>query len=353
MKAMILAAGAGTRLDPLTRNIPKPMVPIVNKPVMEHIVELLASHGFNEIMVNIHYLGHVIKDYFRDGSRWGVKIYYSEEEKLLGTAGGVRRVADFFDDTFIVIGGDDLADFNLTRLIRYHKEKRALATIVLSLVEDPSQFGIALTNERGRITRFVEKPKSELIFSNTANTGVYAFEPEVLDLIPSGEFYDFGLHLFPKLLQLKKPFYGLLSASYWSDVGHLEQYRAAHYDALNGRVNIKFPCPETRRYVWMGENVEIDDTAEIGYPVLIGPGCRIEAGAKVLEDSVLGPNCIVEQGAIVRRSILWEGAVVMRDTILDRCVVGAGCKVKSNAAVFDGVIVSPTPNHLNMRNSEH
>jgi len=345
MKAMILAAGAGTRLDPLTRNVPKPMVPIVNKPVMEHIVELLARHGFDEIMVNLHYMGDVIRSYFEDGSKWGVRLHYSEEEQLLGTAGGVMKVASFFDDTFVVIGGDDLADIDLSRLIRYHKDKRSLATIVLSLVEDPSQFGIALINERGRITRFLEKPKSETIFSNTANTGVYAFEPDIFDLIPTGEPYDFGMHLFPKLLQLRKPFYGLLTSHYWSDVGHLEQYRTAHHDALNGRVKIRFPCPETRRYVWMGDGVEVDPSAEIGYPVVIGPNSRIAAGAKVLEDSVLGAGCVVEEGAVVRRSILWDGAVVMKETMLDRCVVGAGCQVHSNAAVFEGIIVSPTRNN--------
>lgn len=339
---MILAAGVGSRLDPLTRLLPKPLVPIVNKPVMEHIVELLKQHGFNEIMVNLHYLGNMIRDYFRDGSQWGVKIYYSEEERLWGTAGGVKRCADFFsDDTFLVIGGDDLSDINLTRMLRFHREKRSMATIALSLVEDPSQYGIALMNERGRITRFVEKPKDEPIFSNTANTGVYLFEPEILELIPSGVEYDFGRDLFPKLLELRTPFYGYLTASYWSDVGHLAQYRQTHYEALQGRVQIRFPVPEIRKYVWMGEDVFIHSSAEVGYPVVIGNHCRIEAGAKVLEESVLGDHCVIEEGAVVRRSILWQGAVVMKGTVLDRCVVGMGCRVQSNAVVFDGIIVSP------------
>jgi mannose-1-phosphate guanylyltransferase/phosphomannomutase len=344
MKAMILAAGVGSRLDPLTRHLPKPMVPIINKPVMEHIVELLKRHGFTDIVMNLYHLSYSIKDYFGDGSRWGLRINYSDEESLLGTAGGVKRVESFFDDTFLVIGGDDLADLDLTRMLRHHREKKALATIALSLVEDPSQYGIALLNDKNRITRFLEKPKDATIFSNTANTGVYLFEPDILDLIPKGEKYDFGMHLFPKLLELKKPFYGYLTASYWSDVGHLESYRNAHYDALSGRVNINFPVKERRKMVWIGENVEIHPTAEIGYPVVIGDGCRIEAGAKVLEDSVLGSNCAIEEGAVVRRSILWNGATVMKETWLDRCVVGADCKVQTNAAVFDGVIVAPYRN---------
>lgn len=344
MKAMILAAGVGSRLDPLTRQLPKPMVPIVNKPVIEHIVELLKEHGFNEIMMNLYHLGDSIREYFGDGSKCGVKIYYSQEEELMGTAGGVKRVASFFDDAFIVIGGDDLADFNLTELVNTHRSKNALATIALAKVDDPSQFGIVLLDEEGRISRFLEKPKETEAFSNTANTGVYLFQPEVLDLIPDNEFYDFGKQLFPKLLELNKPFYGSLTDSYWSDVGNIESYRETQCDALAGRVDLSFPVKEQREKVWIGENVEIHPTAEIGSPVLIGNGCRIGAGAKVLENSILADGCTVEENAVLHGTILWEGATVMRDTWLDRCVVGTDCHVMTNAAVFDGVIVSPHRN---------
>jgi mannose-1-phosphate guanylyltransferase/phosphomannomutase len=341
MKAMILAAGVGSRLDPLTRNVPKPMVPIVNRPVMEHIVELLKRHGFNEIMVNLYYLGEQIETHFGDGSRWGVRIHYSKEDRLWGDAGSVKRCEHFFDDTFVVIGGDDITDLDLTRLLRYHKEKHAIATIALSLVDDPSEYGIALLNERGRITRFLEKPRGEVIFSNAANTGVYVFEPEIFDLIPRGVTYGFGANLLPLLLEQRRPFYGFLTSSYWKDVGNLRTYQQTHVDAMQGRVSLRIPYPETRKYVWIGSNVKIDPTAEIGYPVIIGNNCEIGPGAKVLEYSVLGDNCVVEDNATVQESILWEGAVVMRDTMLVRCVVGKGCRVKSNAAVFDGVIVDP------------
>lgn len=341
MKAMILAAGVGSRLDPLTRNVPKPMVPIVNRPVMEHIVELLKRHGFTEIMVNLYYLGDQIESYFGDGSRWGVRIHYSKEDRLWGDAGSVKRCEHFFDDTFIVIGGDDITDLDLTRLVRYHREKRAIATIALSLVDDPSEYGIALLNERGRITRFLEKPRGEVIFSNAANTGIYVFEPEIFDLIPRGVTYGFGANLLPLLLEQRRPFYGFLTSSYWKDVGNLRTYQQTHVDAMQGRVALRIPYPESRKYVWIGQDVKIDPTAEIGYPVVIGNNCEIGAGAKVLENTVLGDNCVVEDNATVRESILWEGAVVMRDTMIVRCVVGKGCRVKSNAAVFDGVIVDP------------
>lgn len=342
MKAMILAAGVGSRLDPLTRNLPKPLVPIVNKPVMEHIVERLASNGFTELMVNLHYLGDQIRGYFGDGSKWGIKIHYSVEEKLWGDAGSVKRCEDFFDeDTLVVVGGDDLADLDFKRLIRFHQEKKALATIALSLVDDPSEYGIALLNDRGKIVRFLEKPKGEVMFSNSANTGVYVFDRQVLELIPKGVRYGFGTNLLPLLIEQKSRFFGYLTSRYWKDVGSLKQYHEAHHDAMDGRSELTIPVPEVRKYVWMGENVQIDPSAEIGYPVIIGNNCRIEAGAKLKEYSVLGDGCVLEKNSVVRKSILWNGAQVMQDTVLERCIVGDNCRVKSNAAVFDGVIVDP------------
>ncbi|MBI3920774.1 MAG: NDP-sugar synthase [Armatimonadetes bacterium] len=341
MKAMILAAGVGSRLDPLTRNLPKPMVPILNRPVVEHILRLLARHGFTDIMVNLHHLADQIRNDFGDGDRLGVRIHYSEESELLGTAGGVKKVADFFDDTFIVIGGDDLADIDLSTLIKFHKEKQSLATLALALVDDPSEYGVALLNEHGRIARFVEKPKGEFLFSNTVNTGVYVFEPQIFHFIPQDRFFDFGRDVFPLLLQQKEPFFGCLTANYWCDVGNLAQYRQAHFDFLEGRVKLEIPLKEIRRFVWMGDNVRIDPSAEVGYPVAIGSNCTIGPKAKVLENSVIGENCVIESGAVVTRSILWENARIEADTTLHRCVVGTNCHVSSNAAIFDGVLVEP------------
>lgn len=341
MKAMILAAGIGSRLDPLTRNLPKPLVPIVNKPVMAHIIELLVKYGFEDVMINVHYHADMIQDYFGDGNKWGIRIHYSVEDKLWGDAGSVKRCADFFDGTFLVMGGDDLSDIDLNRLLKQHRDKKAVCTIALSLVNEPSEYGIVLINERGRITRFLEKPKGEVIFSNMANTGVYLFEPEIFELIPRGENYGFGHNVFPQLLEQKRRFYGYLTSSYWRDVGNLKQYRETHKDALQGKVGINFPIPEVKKYVWMGENVEIHPTAEIGYPVVIGNNCRIEANARVLENTVLADNCVIEADSVVRDSIMWEGTRVMENTMLERCVVGNACHVKSNAAVFDGLIVDP------------
>ncbi len=342
MRAMILAAGVGSRLDPLTRNVPKPLVPILNRPVMEYLIELLKKHGFNEIMVNLHYLADHIESYFGDGSKWGVRIEWSREDKLWGDAGSLKRVEKFFqDDTFLVIGGDDLTDMDLTKLVKTHKDKKALATIALSIVDDPSEYGIVLMNEESRITRFLEKPKGEVIFSNTANTGVYVFEPNILELIPHNVFYLFGKQVFPLLLDQHMPLFGHLTAAYWKDVGNLQVYQQTHKDVLAGRVDIAMNFKEVRKYVWMGENVTVDPTAEIGYPVAIGNNVTIKAHARVLENTVIGDNCAVEEHAVVQDSILWNGAVIRPGTHLERCVVGQDCSVQTDAAIFDGIIVNP------------
>jgi len=196
-------------------------------------------------------------------------------------------------------------------------------------------------NERGRITRFLEKPKGEVIFSNSANTGVYVFDQQIFDYIPKGTFYGFGHNLFPQLLEQKKPLYGHLTSSYWRDIGNLRIYRQTHIDALNGKVGLHFPMKEQKKYQWMGNDVQIDPTAEVQYPVAIGDNVVIEAGVQIMENTVIGNGCVVEIGACIKETILWDGAVVQRGTQLERCVVGTNCHVKSNAAVFDGVIVDP------------
>jgi len=341
MKAMILAAGVGSRLDPLTRNVPKPMVPIANKPVIEHIIEFLREHGFREIVINVHYLAEKITNWLGNGERLGVSITYSYEEEPLGTAGGVKKSEDFFDSTFLVVGADDLCDIDLRRVLAYHKEKKAMVTIALSLVDDPSEYGVVLTNERGKVIAFIEKPKGERIPSNTVNTGIYILEPEVLELIPNGQFFDFGRDLFPLLIDKKVPFYGYLALGYWKDVGNIKQYKEAHRDVLYKKINFKIPLKEVKPFFWQGDDVEIEPSSYIEYPVVIGNRCRIEKGARILEGTVLADECVIEEDAVVKRSILWRGAKVGKKTMIEGCIVGEECEVSSNAAIFDGIIVSP------------
>ena len=343
MKAMILAAGVGSRLDPLTRAIPKPMVPILNRPVIEHIVHDLKKHGFAEIRINLHYLGDVIQDYLGDGSQLGVQISYAQEDKLWGDAGSVKRSQDFFgSETFLVVGGDDISDIDLSGLLQLHREKKAASTIALTVVDDPSQFGIVITEGDGRITRFLEKPKGGDMFSNTANTGVYLFEPEVFNLIPAETFYGFGNNVFPQLLAEGRPLYGYLTHAYWMDVGNLKIYRQTNFDALNGRVALDMAGTQEVPGVWKGDDVQIDPTAVIMPPVYLGSNVTIGAGTKILENTVIADDCVIEAGATLRETILWRGARVSQGTHLERCVVGTNAQVQSNVAIFDANIVDPT-----------
>lgn len=350
MKAMILAAGVGSRLDPITRTVPKPMVPILNQPVMAHIVDLLARHGFNDIYCNTHYLAAHIEDYFRNHAIPGVDIRFNREAELMGTSGGVKRVAEdkgFFDkgETFLVAGGDDLTDIDLTAMLEFHKAKGALATIGLTTVDDPSQFGVVVLEDDGSISRFVEKPAPGTAPSNLVNTGLYLFEPEVLDLIPSGQFHDFGKNVFPYLLEQKKPFFGYEMSGYWRDVGNLREYRECHDDFFEKRLHLPLTGPQAREGVWIGADCDIHAQAEIVAPCVIGPRCVVGAGARIAENSVLGAGCEVGQGATVLHSILWDGARIASGTHLERCILGYGCHAASDAAIFDGVIVPAQAKH--------
>jgi NDP-sugar pyrophosphorylase family protein len=347
MKAMILAAGVGSRLDPLTRNVPKPMVPIVNRPVIEHLIEKLKKSGFDEIVINVHYLGGVIRDYVGDGSKFGVKIHVEQEDQLWGDAGSLKRVeAHFQNETFLVIGGDDISNIDISGLVAFHKDKKATSTIATTLVDDPSQFGIVLTDEDGRINRFLEKPKTGGAFSNTANTGVYVFEPEVFALIPSGVAFGFGNNVFPALLEAGKPLYAFHTQSYWQDVGNLQVYRQTNFDAINGKVQLGMPFTEQSPGVWVGEGAQIDPSATLEAPIVIGNNATVEAGASLLANTILGDNTRIESGATLKSTILWDGASVGANTYVERCVIGVGATVSSNVGVFDANIVDTRKAHV-------
>lgn len=341
---MILGAGIGSRLDPLTRSLPKPLVPIVGKPVMGHLIDLLKQHGVSEIMINVQYLGHKIRETLGDGAKYGIPIHYSVEEELCGDAGGVKRCEAFFrdggDDTFLVIGGDDLTDTDLSRVVREHKTKDATATLAVTPVEDPSEYGIVVLDDNGYITRFQEKPKKGAAFSNLANTGIYVFQTEVFDVIPPDTFFGFGNNVFPALMQAGRPMAGVPSDAYWKDVGNLAIYRQAQRDCMDGKCAVQFPVPR-RGDVWKAADAEIAADAAVEGPVTLGIGCRIGAGAVVGEYTVLGDGCVIEEGATVRDSILWPGAVVKAGTHLERCIVGEGVEVSSSVGIFQGLIVDP------------
>jgi mannose-1-phosphate guanylyltransferase len=350
MKAMILAAGKGTRVRPITYTMPKPMMPILQKPVMEFLVELLRQHGFNQIMVNVSHLAEEIENYFRDGQHFGVEIAYSFEGSIIdgqlvgeaiGSAGGMRRIQDFspfFDDTFVVLCGDALIDLDLTTALKWHREKGAIATVVMKTV-DPSEvssYGVVVTDEEGRIKAFQEKPSVEDALSNTINTGIYIFEPEVLDYIPSKEVYDIGGDLFPKLVEMGAPFYGIPMDFQWVDIGRVPDYWHAIRSVLSGEVkNVAVPGREVAPGVFAGLNVSVNwDKVDIQGPVYIGGMTKIEDGARIIGPSMIGPNCWICGGATVENSVIFEYSRLGPNVrLVDKLVYGRYCVDKTGAAI--------------------
>jgi len=323
MKAMVLAAGVGKRMRPLTDQLPKPLLPIANRPVMGYILEHLARHGFTQVIANLHYRGDDIVACFGDGARYGVDLSYSQEEKLWGIAGGVRRCKDFFgEDTFLVIGADDLTDMDLTALVQAHRRAGAIASIGLVEVEDTSEYGIVVTDEEGRIERFVEKPKGEPP-SRTANTQIYLFEPAVFEFIPPDTVYDFGFDAFPSMVESKAPFYGFCLPGYWRDIGSMKDYLAAQRDVLEVRVRARIEGEEKEPGLWFGKGCEVDPQAQLHAPVALGEGCHVRAKASLGGGTCIGSHVEVGEESWLWNTVVWEGAAVPPRARLERAVVTA------------------------------
>lgn len=347
---MILAAGKGTRVRPITQTIPKPMIPILQKPVMEFLVELLRQHGFDQIMVNVSHLADVIENYFRDGQKFGVQIAYSFEGRIeegemigeaLGSAGGMRRIQDFspfFDDTFVVLCGDALIDLDLTAAVKWHREKGAIATIVMKSVlpEEVPSYGVVVTDESGKVKAFQEKPSVEEALSTDINTGIYIFEPEIFKYIPSGEEYDIGSQLFPALVAEGAPFYGISMDFEWVDIGKVPDYWRAIQSVLLGQVkNVSIPGIEVRPGIYAGLNVAVNwDKVDITGPVYIGGMTIIEDGAKIVGPTMIGPNCWLCSGATVENSVIFEYSRLGPEVrLVDKLVFGRYCVDKTGASI--------------------
>ncbi len=339
MKAVILAGGEGTRLRPLTSNTPKPMMPIANKPMMEHIVGLLAKHGFDDIVVTVAFLANQIRDYFGDGSDFGVRMRYATEESPLGTAGSVRNASAELDDTFLVISGDVLTDIDLSAFVDGHRKANAAASIALKRVENPLEFGIVITDADGTIERFLEKPTWGQVFSDTINTGIYVLEPSVFDFIPEGEVVDFSGDVFPAMLERGDLLHGHVAEGYWEDVGTLEAYIRSHADVLDGRVRVDIGGFRMGTDQWIGSDVEISPDAIIEGPVVIGDSCRIEAGARVREYTVLGTDVVVKSDAFLERAVCHDHVYVGYGANLRGCVIGRNTNLRTRARAEEGVVV--------------
>jgi mannose-1-phosphate guanylyltransferase/phosphomannomutase len=339
VKAVVMAGGEGTRLRPLTSNQPKPMVPVVGKPCMEHIVELLLTHGMEDVIVTVAFLPQAIRSYFGDGESLGVNIEYSVEESPLGTAGSVRLASGKLDDTFVVISGDALTDVNLEKVVDFHRERNAAVTIGLKSVENPLEFGIVVTDDEGRIERFLEKPSWGQVFSDTINTGIYVLEPEVLRHIPTDRPYDFSKELFPLLLEMGRPLYGYVFEEYWQDIGNIDQFRQANFDALDGAVDLKIPGIRLRGNVWLGESVELDDLEQIEAPAFVGNYSRILPGATVAPYSVLGSSVTLREQARTSRSVVDSSTYIGRSAMIEGAIIGRGCDIGSHALIQEGAAI--------------
>ncbi|MGC1307706.1 MAG: mannose-1-phosphate guanyltransferase [Phormidesmis sp.] len=340
MRAVLMAGGSGTRLRPLTCDLPKPMVPVLNRPIAEHIINLLRRHGITEIIATLFYLPDIMRDYFQDGREFGVQMTYAvEEDQPLGTAGCVKSVAELLDETFLVISGDSLTDFDLQKAVAFHKAKRSKATLVLKRVANPIEFGVVITDAESQIVRFLEKPSTSEVFSDTVNTGIYILEPDILNYLPTGIAQDFSKDLFPRLLVEGEPMYGYVAEGYWCDVGHLDAYREAQYDALYGKVQVNFAYAETTTGLYIGKNTAIHPTAKLNPPLLIGSNCRIGPRTVLEPGTVIGDNVTIGSDANLKRPIIWNGAVIGDDTHLRACVIARGTRADRRAHVLEGAVV--------------
>lgn len=333
-----MAGGSGSRLRPLTCELPKPMVPVMNRPLMEYTLELLHLHGFREVAATLQYLPEEIKNTLGDGSRFGLNMHYYTEEEPLGTAGSVKNAASFLDETFMVISGDALTDFDLSAALEFHRRKGALATLILTSVDTPLEYGIVITSADGCITRFVEKPGWGEVFSDTVNTGIYILEPEVLNLIEPGKMFDFSKDLFPILLERKEPLFGCVLPGYWCDIGNLEQYSRAHRDILEGKVALRLKAREAEKGIWLEEEVQLHPRVYIAPPVYIGTGSVLEARASVKE-SILGSGNLIEEQASAKRCIAWDGVCLGKKSAVRGAILCNSVYLEPSVHVYEGAVI--------------
>ena len=366
MKAVVMAGGEGSRLRPLTIGRPKPMVPIVNAPVMEHILCLLRRHGITEVVVTLQYLANVIQEYFGDGQDFGMTIHYAIEDSPLGTAGSVKNAEHLLHEPFLVISRDALTDFDLTGIVEHHHRTGAMATLTLYRVPNPLEYGVVILDQEDRVVRFLEKPSWGEVFSDTVNTGVYVLDPAIFRYVPSGRVVDWSNDVFPQLLTNADPMFGCVAGGYWCDVGNLAEYMRANADMLHGTVDLDLPGQEFPGRIWVAEagpGTEdlglskgrgadaglgpqppglppgVDPTARLYGPIFLGRGVEVRARAVIHGPTVIGDWTVVEERATVDRSVIWPNCYVGEGSDLHGALVGKQCSLKAGTVVFEGAVV--------------
>jgi mannose-1-phosphate guanylyltransferase/phosphomannomutase len=340
VKAVVMAGGEGTRLRPMTASMPKPLLPVVNRPIMEHVLRLLKRHGYTETIVTVQFLAALVRNYFGDGEDLDMDLSYATEETPLGTAGSVRNARHLLgDEPFLVISGDALTDIDLTALVKFHRDKGAKVTVCLTRVPDPLEFGITICDDDGRVQRFLEKPSWGQVFSDTVNTGIYVMEPDVLDLVAEGESVDWSADVFPAMLDAGQPIYGYVADGYWEDVGTHESYLKAQADVLAGAVDVDIDGFELSPGVWVAEGADVHPEATLVGPLYVGDYAKVEAGATVREHTVLGSNVVVRSGAFLHRAVVHDNVFLGPQSNLRACVIGRNTDVMRAARVEEGAII--------------
>ena len=339
MKAVILVGGLGTRLRPLTCNTPKPMIPLLNQPFIEHVLENLREQGIDEVILAVQYLAERFREALGDGSRLGLKVHVMEEPEPRGTAGAVKNNEHMLDGTTFVFNGDVLTDLDLQAMLQFHREKKSKLTIALTPVEDPSAFGLVETDQSGHIRRFVEKPRPDEITTNFINAGTYILEPELLRYIPPAQYYMFERGLFPVVLQTGDAMYGYPSRAYWTDIGKPQAYLEVHHDILMGKLRYTMRGEQISNNMWTEGAVQIEASAQIRGPVLLGEGVRVEAGALIVGPTVIGARSVIGANASVEGAVLWEESIIGAECVLRSCVVGRQSHIGAKTHLTDGAII--------------
>lgn len=345
IKAVLMAGGKGSRIRPLTLSRPKPLIPVANRPMIEYIIEKIRNSGYDELVVTISYLKSQIKALLQKNYP-DMNIKYSVEKTPLGTAGGVKNASKYIDDTFFVLSGDVLVDVDLNELLQFHKENNAIATMVLTPVDNPSHFGIAVLDDKNQIVKFLEKPSPHEVFSKIANTGIYVLEPEIFDYIKTkkGEV-DFSQDIFPQLIEDEAGIYGYVLEDYWNDVGRPQTYLQANYDVLNKKIK---PEPRGTKLtegvgrlgdMWIGKEVEIENKVRIIGPVVIGDGCCIEKNCVLGRNMVMGNNVHLEKNSTIKGSVIFPDSTIKEGSYLKDCIVDSGCTIEKGSFIERGAIL--------------
>src|SRR6059058_3478805 len=339
MKAVVMAGGEGSRLRPLTSNMPKPLVPVAGRPIMEHILLHLRRHQLRDVVATVQYLGASIRNYFGDGSDQGVALNYSVEDSPLGTAGSVMLARQQLNEPFVVISGDSLTDIDLGAAVRFHRERKAMATIALKPVPNPLEYGVVVVDEGGAVQRCIEKPSWGEVISDLANTGIYILDPSVFDFFRAGEVTDWSGDVFPKLLKEGERVYGWVASGYWEDVGSHAAYMKANFDCMEGRVKVQIPGQRVGEGIWIHEDAEVAPSARVDGPALICAGAKVRAGAWVNGPCVVGPFTTIDRGAKASNSIAWDHSYIGENSRLRGSVVCRSVTVKNGCTLEEGSVI--------------